>query len=166
MKELGLNAVDNMSIEDRIDAQEKLLEQYLKEIAALPRPFITDRSPLDMIGYMFGEITMHNTNKEIGDRAISYMEKCLRAAANNFDTIFFVRPLNVYEVDSSKPPLNNAYQWEIQFIIEGTANLINDYVSFAILQTTDLKGRVKSSSEMIINRIMQMREDRQSAMLQ
>lgn len=134
MKEAGVDPVSNISIETRIEAQEKLLAAYCQEISQYKSWFITDRTPLDMIGYTLGEVSMHNTSAELGDRIDVYVKACVEATKRNFLGLLVLRPLPHYEVADGKPPLNLAYQTHLQFIVEG-----------AVLRTGLTHGRVAST---------------------
>ncbi|CAN0470801.1 unnamed protein product, partial [Phaeothamnion confervicola] len=122
MKEAGVDGVADLPIPQRIAAQEFLLKRFVAELAKAPRPAITDRTPLDMIAYTLGEVTMHNTDAATGRRIYAHVQHCLDETARHFETIFVVRPLPQFDADPSKPPDNQAYQWETQFLIEGAAN--------------------------------------------
>ena len=87
MQEIGFNPVADLPIEDRLKAQKHLLMRYVEEIKAIKGAFITDRSPLDFIGYTLGEVTMHNTDLEVGNAIIDYIDACVRVANTHFDRI-------------------------------------------------------------------------------
>lgn len=159
MREAGINAVGDVPIEARIEAQEFLLKRYLKDLQWAARPLITDRTPLDMIGYMLGEITMHNTDAAIGARVQSYVEECLGAAITHFDTIIVVRPLLTYVEDPDKPPMNRAYQSLVQFIIEGAANLCEGALFVNTIDVEDLAVRRNASKDILTNRMAELAEE-------
>lgn len=141
MKEFGINAVGDIPLEQRIEAQEFLLKRYLDNLTKAPRPLITDRTPLDMIGYMLGEITMHNCSAEAGKKANAYVENCLDATLRHFDTVIIVGPLAGYTVDPKSPPPNEAYQRAVQFLIEGAACRIASSMYIDSIETTDFEAR-------------------------
>jgi hypothetical protein len=161
MKEAGINAVGDVPIEQRMEAQEFLLTRYLKDLSLAPRPLVTDRTPLDMIGYMLGEVTMHNTTAEVGERVHAYWERCIEATVQHFDTIILVRPLDAYMADPKSPPLNLGYQTTVQMIIEGAAWAVTGAVYVETLFTTDLGARVDISKQFILDRMDEI--SRQSA---
>lgn len=144
MKEGGFAAVSDMDLETRIRAQEYVLARHVEVMSSttLSRPCITDRTPLDMLAYMMGEVTMHNTPQEFWGRINAYREAAIRATDMHFDTIICLRPLPVYEVDPDKPPPNPAYQWEIQHLIEGAGRMCRG-ANVGHCETNDLQGRVE-----------------------
>ena len=77
-----------------------------------------------MIGYCLGEVTMHNTTPQLGERISAYVLECLEATLTHFDTVIVIRPLPIYTVDRKSPPLNLAYQNLVQLLIEGAANQV------------------------------------------
>lgn len=156
MKEAGINPVASISLADRMPAQEFLLDRYLSDLEALPRPFITDRTPLDMIGYMLGEVTMHNSSPEMAKRIDLYVDRCIIATRQIFDSIIFLRPLVEYKVDPDKPPPNPAYQWETQFIIEGSYQLITSQVNAIFLPAASVDERMAHSMNFVASRIEAM----------
>jgi hypothetical protein len=156
MKEAGINAVGDVPIEQRMEAQEFLLTRYLRDLAQAPRSMVTDRTPLDMIGYMLGEVTMHNTTAEVGDRVHAYFERCIEATVQHFDTIILVRPLDNYVADPKSPPLNRGYQDLVQMIIEGAAWNVSGVLYVETLYTTNFDQRVDTSKRFIIDRMAEV----------
>jgi AAA domain len=164
MKEGGFDGLRDLPMEVRIEAQEWLLKRYLEEIAKAPGTFITDRTPLDFIGYATAEVTMHNTpDLDLADRIADYCSNCLEATARHFDMIILVRPLELYEVDPKRPPLNRAYQWSVQYIIEGAMQQVAREVIQGTLITEDLEERINCSCEEIGKRLEALKEIRQKA---
>jgi hypothetical protein len=158
-QEIGANAVGLLNIAERLSVQRHILKRYLEELHKAPRPAITDRTPLDMIAYMLGEVTMHNTTPEDGAQIHEYVQKCLIETGRHFDSVIVVRPLPFYENDPSKPPANVAYQWQTQFIIEGASEKVGDVVSKASLLTNDLEERIGYSIAFITSRLNALRQE-------
>lgn len=152
MREGGFEAVADMPIEQRIAAQEYLLSRHIEDLQNLPRPCIVDRTPLDMIGYMLGEVTMNNTPVELGERVDRYVTHCLKIADLYYDTIVMLRPLGTYEADPTKPPPNSAYQWEHQFLVEGSAKFLR-HVAVGHCASEDLEVRVRACMNLFNKRL-------------
>lgn len=163
MREAGINAVGDVPLEQRVEAQEFLLKRYLKDLQWAPRPLITDRTPLDMIGYMLGEITMHNTDARLGARIQDYVEECLGATITHFDTIFVVRPLLTYVEDPDKPPMNRAYQSLVQMIIEGAGNLCEDAIYINHIDVEDLARRRELANDILRERMDEIAQQSRAA---
>jgi hypothetical protein len=158
-KLMGYNSVSDLPIEERIKLQEALLDMHLDEVDDLPRPCITDRTPLDMIGYMMAEVTMHNTTEAMGDRIHKYMEQCLKATKTNFDMVIVTRPLPIFELDPKSPPPNLAYQWQHQLIVEGSAAQISDTVEVHTLISTDFKSRMSATCDTVVMRLESIKDE-------
>lgn len=163
MKANGLDPVGPTApLDERIAAQEKLLDQFIAEIRSLDRPFISDRTPIDMIGYMLGEITMRNSTQEQGERAFAYAAKCLNTTRELFDAVLVLRPLPFYENTETRPPQNAAYQFETQLIMEGALSLAieNDEVPFCYAQmfTPNRELRLEKALEFFNDRIQHWKD--------
>jgi hypothetical protein len=167
MQAAGVDPVGDLTLEERLPAQWKLLTQYLHDISILPRPFITDRSPLDMIAYMLGEVTMHNTSAEFGQEIDEYVNACVVATRNNFDSIIILRPLPTYAAADGKPPPNPAYQWQSQMIMEGAYNLIRASVNGLIVPVDayDFEYRCGIISKFLLDRVDRINDARQKSIL-
>jgi len=164
MAEAGINAVGLVSLEDRMGAQEYLLEKHYEITQKLPRPFISDRTPLDMIAYTLGEVTMHNVNPQLSERIERYVNRCLTVTANTYDSFIIVRPLEGYEVDPTKPPPIRAYQWQVQMLIEGAAAQL-DLIAGCTITTSEHATRIGLISEYIDQRMITMRKERGSRLI-
>lgn len=115
----GFNMVGNLSIEERIQAQEILLNGYMELILENGPVFITDRTPIDMLAYTLAEVTMHSCGPELGQRISQYGKRCVELTEKTFALVFMVDPLPNYESQPDKPPPNKAYQEHIHLLIMG-----------------------------------------------
>jgi hypothetical protein len=168
-KELNINAVGDLPVAERVKVQEHILKRYCEEIDKIGRdrmPAITDRTPLDMIGYMLGEVTMHSTTPEDGKLIAHYVDRCLAATLRHFDTIIVLRPLPTYTADPKSPPESLAYQWQNQMIVEGALAQLNQMpLQQARLLTVDLEQRAECTQELILERLAAWADDRKSMRL-
>jgi len=152
MKEGGFVAVADMPMVERLAAQEYVLARHIADLEALPRPCIVDRTPLDMLAYLMGEVTMHNTSPELWPAIDEYRKKAIRVTDLHYDAIVFLRPLSFFEAAPDKPPPNVAYQWHIQMLIEGAALQLRN-VSMCRVASEDLEDRVESGANFIVDRM-------------
>lgn len=160
MKELGYNSIAAMTLSQRIEAQFAYFNRYLEEIGDMPRPFITDRTPLDMVGYMLAETTMHS-DASLAPRIVEYVGQCINATGNIFDTVVFVQPFGAVPERDGKPPLNEAYQLAVQLQIEGTISKIHRYLgAYYYLNSPDIECRMDAMGKIIEKRIDVMCEQR------
>jgi predicted ATPase len=166
MKEGGFNDVADMPPVQRILAQEFVLTRYLQEIEKAPRPCITDRTPIDMLAYTLGEVTMHNTDPIVAKKIDAYVDRCLVEAMRHFHTIIILRPLPFYQADVKRPPPNAAYRWNIQFLCEGALKMISDTVQECTIFTHDLAERVECAKELIADGLKEIEDFKQTVTMQ
>jgi predicted ATPase len=154
MKELGINMVGDMSLLDRIHAQEILLGHHLKVIADLPRPLIVDRCPIDMLAYTIAEVGMQSlkSNAELDARLQHYAGMCVKATDMHYCAGIICPPLPSYDAQDGKPPVSRAYQTHIHHLIMGVFAESN-YVSRLILSNDNFESRRETSAEFICERI-------------
>lgn len=155
MKEGGFDPVADLSLEDRIAGQEYVLARHLHDLNTLKRPCVVDRTPLDMLAYMLGEITMHNTPEPFWDRIHNYAEQAIEMTDLYYESIICLRPLDTYEVHPDKPPPNVGYQWMIQYLIEGSARKC-DQCAVGHAETTDLQTRVDGITGVFTKRLAKL----------
>ena len=125
----------------------------------MKKPFVCDRTPLDMIGYMLGEVTMHSCDLELSQRIERYVERCLWIVQHTYFGVIVCRPLPFYEAAEDKPPESPAYQTMIQLLIEGASDRI-DTIDIATLQTSDHEERMGNSIDYINQLITQLNKER------
>lgn len=166
MAEGGFNPVGVLAPEERIEAQEWLLLRYLELAQDVPRPFITDRTPIDMAAYTLAEVSMHNSSTELGERIDRYVKGCLMAASGMFDTLMVTRPLPFYDAQPDKPPPNPAFQAHIQILIEGMAyHMLSEQVTVGFLTSPEHGQRVEACTNLMNRRMQEMQSDRQAALV-
>lgn len=155
-KRHGYDPVGMMSLADRIQLQHHLLDDLAELMKEGSRPAILDRTPIDLIGYMFAEIDMHShirlTQEDI-DRLEVYRQRCLDLTATYFDHVFVTTPLPVYETADTRPVANAAYQQHSQMIMEGAIYQLTGRVNFTILRPTDLNVRTEHVHDTIVKRL-------------
>jgi hypothetical protein len=151
MKERGFDMVSELTVERRLEAQKILLDHHCEMIKTLPRPFITDRSPIDMAAYMLCEIAMKPISQEFDEQVRSYVSACVEATVNNYGVVVAVRPLPDYVVEEGKVPPNRSYQLHHQAMVEGLMSVYLCHVVdiTASLRTTDLQSRVTHTKAVI-----------------
>ena len=136
LAEIGISGVGVLDMESRFLAQDHLLNRFWEISQAHARPFISDRTPLDYIGYMLAEVTMHNTSAELGARVDAFVERAINAAANTLMGIIIVDRLPGYDADLKRPPVNLAYQLEHQLLVRGASARLGNTDVFHIHTTS------------------------------
>ncbi|MDE4297181.1 AAA family ATPase [Phaeobacter gallaeciensis] len=152
----GYDAVGDLSLPERIDLQEKLLNDHVEMLEQAERPAILDRTPIDMIGYMMGEVYMNSHEKLTREqmfRISSFATKCMWVVKRHYDSIFHLAPLPFYEQSQTRPAENPAYQKHTDFIMRGALAEMQGQISNAILNTTDLNERQEFIHNTIVQRL-------------
>lgn len=164
MQRIGFDPVAaGHDLDSRITAQEHLLDAFCADLRSLPRPFITDRTPIDMAAYMLGEITMRNSTAEQGAKVAAYVERCVRATEMLFDSTVYTRPLPSYDIVETRPPPNAAYQRQIHLLICALLSEAHEEgsITYAAITTDSRRHRAKAVADFFRSRIlywMQMRD--------
>lgn len=162
----GFDPVAPMDLHDRIELQHHLLSDMDNLIAHCARPAILDRTPLDMIGYMLGEV--HMTSHQVLStaqmlRIEDYVKSCIQMTVERFDHVFFVTRLPFYEEADTRPGANPAYQLHEEMLMLGAINSIAGGLNYSIIRNTDLNIRISHLLEVISTRLDHFERLRASA---
>lgn len=157
-RQFGFDPVGHMKLEDRFTMQEAVLNHHLKEISAAPRPLVTDRTPLDYFAYLTAEYGMMSHLRApdgLLEAAANLAERCLHAAAEQYDMVFLLDPLPVYEVDETKatPNPNPMFQLHIEALIHGALSRLDHRMNYAIVPVQPLQARLDFICEQICERM-------------
>ena len=151
----GFDPVARLNLNDRIELQFHLLSDMIELIDKCTEPAILDRTPIDLIAYMLCEIHMHShleASPEQLARVSRYVDLCMRTASLKFDHMFLLSILPTYEVTSTRPALNPAYQVHTQMVMYGTLNILEG-VGVSFLEVSDLNTRLDHVMGMIEKRM-------------
>ncbi len=106
---------------------------------------------------------MHSGDQEFGEAVKAYVERCLNATEENFDSLVLVPPLPVYAVEPGKPPINAGYQWHIHFLIEGLSSSLAKRCKLYRVSEQDLEKRVNGTTEALSVRLAAYRKKQMGA---
>lgn len=165
-KRHGFDAVAPMRLTDRIKLQYHLLEDHLEMIDGETRPLIVDRTPIDFIGYMLCEVTMHShllLEAEHVSLIENYVDMCQQAAIRHYDYIFVLGKLDGYEIAPTRPADNRAYQSHTQLVMIGALAQMDCAVNYSILNTVDPTERRDHVHDTIIARMDAIDRERKSS---
>lgn len=157
MRSKGIDPVALTSVEERLKNQELLLDLYLENLSAAPRPCLTDRSPLDMAAYMLAEVGMHGCPADLGEEITRYMKRCVEETDLHFGMVIIVDPLRLYEVSPDKPPLNTAYQWHHRFLVAGLAGKL-ERTNVATVLVEDRERRAIAVGNTLVGELERWKE--------
>lgn len=99
-KEIHSSPSDQFTFAERLEIQHRLLDYMEKQLEANDeKAFVTDRTPLDLLGYLFANVD--STCSDLwADSARSLVSRAIRLADKHFDRIFLVQPA-ISTADSS-----------------------------------------------------------------
>jgi hypothetical protein len=122
----GFNARSALTLSERLEAQTLVLEDCIQLWSAQEELAITDRTPLDLIAYTIGEVTMSRASNLMEDEALEkalgdYVDKCLAAADKYFAKIVVVQPGIKIVNDAKSAAASRVYISHINHIIAGLA---------------------------------------------
>lgn len=158
LAQMGIDPVRPMDPHQRLEVQERTLELLSKHLDQMPRPGITDRTPLDLAAYMMAEVGMHTGDADFGNRVMNYVQRCVDLTIKVVDAIYLLRPLPVYEVAEGKPPPNVAYQNHVQLLIESLAvRLAHQGFPLGISIGTDKKDRIDDFAALVKDQLKQLK---------
>lgn len=168
-KQLGVNPVGLMRVADRLDFQTRVLDNHINMIETLPRPLITDRTPLDFLSYMLCEfgMTSHEQNSSaVLDGVRRYTEMCFEVAVKYYDSIYYLPPLETYHSEAGKPAENWPYQTNMSLTLLGALERARcNGLDISYIEDQNLNTRAEFICEDIENRVNTIQQIRESSSL-
>lgn len=162
----GFNAVSDLPLSRRLVLQEHLLDEMTQLIDTCDRPVILDRTPLDLIGYLLGEVHMH-AHEDLAGREMrqveDYIRRCQRLTSRMFDHIFITSPLPTYEEAETRPSWNPAYQAHVHLLISGAVFASPFNLRYTLFRTPDFDKRLEVTTEVLRLRMDQLEQFRKTA---
>ena len=113
----GLDPAATMDFKKRLWIQEETLEAARGIWEAAGKSFITDRTPVDMMAYMLGDI-QGGTDADFNE-VEKYLERCFSAVNSFFDALVVVQPGIPLVHEEGKAALNPAYMEHLNYLILG-----------------------------------------------
>lgn len=161
----GFQAVGDLSLADRVQLQEALYDGFEGLCSSVKGPSIFDRSPLDLVMYLMGEVNMHS-HKAVDPDTLTwiadYTSRCQRLTSERAAHLFVTMPLPVYETVETRPSFNPAYQEHTNLILMGTLATMTDPLTYTIFRTPDLNTRVDAMMGKISERLDEYEAHRKS----
>jgi hypothetical protein len=118
--QLGLDPAEPMDFKTRLFVQNHVLgaaEQVWQESAS---PFISDRTPIDMIAYTLGDI---QGKTEVDFELLSqYIDRCFASTNQFFQNLAIIQPGIPLVYETGKAALNAAYIEHINILVIGLCN--------------------------------------------
>jgi AAA domain len=115
--QLGLDPAEPMDFKTRLFVQNHVLdaaEQVWQESAS---PFVSDRTPIDMIAYTLGDI-QGKTEVDF-DLLSQYIDRCFASTNQFFQNLAIIQPGIPLVYETGKAALNAAYIEHINILVIG-----------------------------------------------
>lgn len=142
LKGIGFEADKPMSLQDRLYVQRVVLE-HLKNVYAEAQgtKFITDRTPLCALGYLFAEVTVSQETQSLSSELDSYYQDCIELTRKVFSTVAIVPMAIPIVYEEGKGNLCPAVMRMQELTIMGAALKCKGLDAF-IIQEVDLDLRI------------------------
>jgi hypothetical protein len=110
----------NMDFRTRLEIQEEILRQACDIWLITEKPFICDRTPIDMMACLLADIQGQTLNDELEVRVSNYLKRC-HAATSRFFSHLFLFPTGVIPIvhEESKASLSRGYIEHIHALCVG-----------------------------------------------
>ena len=110
----------NMDFRTRLEIQEEILKQACDIWAFAEKPFICDRTPIDMMAYLLADIQGQTLSAELEARVSNYLKRC-HAATSRYFSHLFLFPTGVIPLvlEEGKASLSRGYIEHIHTLCVG-----------------------------------------------
>lgn len=115
--QLGLDPAETMDFETRLFVQNHVLDAAEQVWQESPSPFISDRTPIDMIAYTLGDI--QGKTKVDFDLLNQYIDRCFASTNQFFQNLAIIQPGIPLVYEEGKAALNAAYIEHINILVIG-----------------------------------------------
>lgn len=149
---LGLDPAAKMDFATRLNVQRHILRAYQEswQSAHLAhQPFITDRTPVDLLAYTFADI--RGDTRVNDDELELYVADCFAVTNRFFKSLILVQPGIPLIYAAGKAALNKAYIEHINTLIIGFCRDARLGVSVRVLprEMTNLETRIETISALL-----------------
>jgi hypothetical protein len=118
--ELGLDPAETMDFKTRLFVQNHILDAAEQVWQSASSPFISDRTPIDMIAYTLGDI-QGKTAVDF-DLISKYIDRCFVSTNQFFQNLAIIQPGIPLVYETGKAALNQAYIEHINVLVIGLTN--------------------------------------------
>jgi hypothetical protein len=118
--DLGLDPAEPMDFKTRLFVQNHVLDAAEQVWQSSATPFVSDRTPIDMIAYTLGDI-QGKTEVDF-DLLSKYVDRCFDSTNQFFQNLAIIQPGIPLVYESGKAALNAAYIEHINILVIGLCN--------------------------------------------
>ncbi|OIP78788.1 MAG: AAA family ATPase [Oscillatoriales cyanobacterium CG2_30_44_21] len=115
--QLGLDPAETMDFKTRLFVQNHVLDAAGQVWQGAASPFISDRTPIDMIAYTLGDI-QGKTEVDF-DLLSQYIDRCFASTNQFFQSLAIIQPGIPLVYEEGKAALNAAYIEHINILVMG-----------------------------------------------
>lgn len=147
-KSMGLDPAVTYDFSTRLTVQEEILKVFEAIYAKYAaKEAITDRSPLDLLGYTLAEAIGHTVLLEDQERLSRYTAKCFEVLNKRFSTVIVLQPGIPVVYEEGKAAINNGYIEHLNSLIIGLSvdermKTAHFYIPRALTNLVDRIGAV------------------------
>jgi len=114
---LGLDPAETMDFKTRLFVQNHVLDAAEQVWQNSSSPFISDRTPIDMIAYTLGDI--QGKTEVDNDLLTQYIDRCFASTNKFFQNLAIIQPGIPLVYEEGKAALNAAYIEHINILVIG-----------------------------------------------
>ncbi|MEA5478439.1 AAA family ATPase [Pseudanabaena galeata UHCC 0370] len=118
--QLGLDPAEPMDFKTRLFVQNHVLDAAEQVWQNSATPFVSDRTPIDMIAYTLGDI-QGKTEVDF-DLLSQYIDRCFASTNQFFQNLAIIQPGIPLVYEEGKAALNAAYIEHINILVIGLCN--------------------------------------------
>lgn len=116
---LGYSPKADYPFETRLMIQREILRDMDRLYERSGVKFITDRSPIDLLGYTLADVQRNNVPYELAAEVVRYTNDCYECANRHFTALILVQPgIQPVEADG-KAPANPSYMEHLNALMLG-----------------------------------------------
>lgn len=110
---------DTIDVHKRLFLQQKVLEKAVNIWSETKEPFICDRTPMDMMAYMFADVTNGRLDQITQDDIMGYLGQCFKITKQYFDKLVLIPPAIPFIHSEYKAADNEPLRFELHYTISG-----------------------------------------------
>lgn len=118
-KRFRIDPSADMGLETRIAVQRAILAEATEQWGRLPAPFVTDRTPIDMLGYTLMDVTASNVTPEMEVELANYVSECFAACNRHFGILVLVQPGIQVVQEDWKGVASEIYRYKLNILLRG-----------------------------------------------
>lgn len=160
-KELGYDVQADYDFDTRMTIQEAILKSFDKQYTDMGyKPFIADRTPIDMLAYTLADIKREKLSEEQEMRLERYVKDCYSLCNKHFNILILIQPGIPLVEDPTKAPIGYGYVEHISQLAKGVladdrVSAMHSYIHKGIIDLEERILCVKMATEAFLGRMQE-----------